>query len=94
METPISKARLRYLMPVELIKFLKKEKVLCAFINNMTKYSENVKPSGKKRQIQNLNSIFAIWTAFDWTSTPESLTKDRFFWSKIHTKWINQFNHE
>ena len=31
---------------------------------------------------------------FDWSSTPESLTKDQFFWSKIHTKWINQFNHE
>ena len=37
----LSKARLRYLMPIELIKFLKKEKALCAFMNAFVNNCKN-----------------------------------------------------
>ena len=93
METKISKARLRYLMPVELIKFLKKEKVLCAFINNMTKRLNEVGPEIVRDKLNRLKGIDAIVCAFGWYKTPEA-KKDDSFWSNIHNKWVKEFNHE
>ena len=81
MEAPISKARLRYLMPVELIKFLKKERALCAFINNMLKYNGC---------INHLKDKGAILHAFRWETTPETLTKGYKFWVNINIKWVNK----
>ena len=90
MERPISKARLRYLMPIELIKFLKKERVLGIFINNMTKRINEVGTGVVIYKLNNLKGINAIMCAFDWNATPEA--KHPYFWEKIHEKWVNECN--
>lgn len=94
METKISKARLRYLMPEKLIKFLKKEKVLCAFINNMTKRLREVSAADAKNRIYYLTTDYAIMYAFIWLNTPEVFEKYYDFWNDIHHKWLKEFNHE
>ena len=91
METPISKVRLRYLMPIELIKFLKKEKVLCAFINNMTKRLNEVELVIAIYRLNNLEGINAIICAFEWGVTPEE-KHIPYFWFKIHVKWVEECN--
>ena len=91
METPISKARLRYLMPIDLIKFLKKEKVLCAFINNMTKRLNEVELAIVRYKLNNLEGINAIMCAFEWGVTTEE-KRIPCFWQKIHVKWIEECN--
>ena len=93
METKISKARLRYLMPEKLIKFLKKEKVLCAFINNMVKRLNEIDPCLVKQKIRHLKDDGAVMYAFGWYKTPE-IKKDDSFWNNIHNKWVKEFNHE
>ena len=94
METKISKARLRYLMPEKLIKFLKKEKVLCAFINNMTKRLREVSAADAKNRIYYLTTDYAIRYAFIWLDTPETFGGHYDFWNDIHNKWVKEFNHE
>ena len=84
--TTLSKARLRYLMPIELIKFLKKEKALCAFINALIDDSKTKESLSEEYISSLLNSNRAIISSFFW--------KDVKYWSRIHTKWNAYLNNK
>lgn len=89
--TTLSKARLRYLMPIELIKFLKKEKALCAFMNafvsNYKKY-----PITDEEFIVNLfKSSNAIICSFIWIKYPHKVYGSS-YWAKLNIKWYNYLN--
>jgi len=77
----ISKKQLRYLIPLHLITFLKKEKVLCAFINNFN-ISESCWAA------ERLNSNNAISSAFLWASTKESHD----FWSGLDIAYSTYYS--
>lgn len=94
METKISKARLRYLMPEKLIKFLKKERVLCRFITNMTDRLTILSPRTIEIKINHLKDKDAIMYAFRWSNTPETFGGRYDFWNDVHNKWLKEFNHE
>lgn len=85
--TTLSKARLRYLMPIELIKFLKKEKALCAFMNALIDGCSKTKESLSEEYISSLlNSKRAIISLFLW--------KDTEYWSRIHKEWNTYLNNK
>lgn len=87
METPISKARLRYLMPIELIKFLKKEKALCAFMNALVENRFKTEEYLSEKYISFLlNSERAICDLFLW--------KDPEYWYRIHKEWNAYLNNK
>jgi len=81
-------------MPEKLIKFLKKEKALCAFINNMTKRLREVSSADAECRIYNLTTEWAIVYAFSWSNTPETSGRRYDFWNDVHDKWLKEFNHE
>lgn len=85
--------KLRRLIPEDLVKFLKKERVLCRFVNNMTKHLNEVGPKIVRDKLNRLKGIDAIVCAFGWYKTPEA-KKDDSFWNNIHNKWVKEFNHE
>ena len=84
--TTLSKARLRYLMPIELIKFLKKEKALCAFINALIDGSKTKESLSEEYISSLLNSKRAIISSFFW--------KDIKYWSRIHKEWNAYLNNK
>ena len=83
----LSKARLRYLMPIELIKFLKKEKALCTFMNALIESHSKTKESLSEEYISSLlNSKCAIINSFLW--------KDSKYWYRIHKEWNAYLNNK
>ncbi len=83
--------KLRRLIPEDLVKFLKKERVLCRFVNNMTNYLNKIPSDVAKGKIFRLSKSCAIQDAFIWNKTQNQ--DDTFdFWFKIHVKWVEECN--
>lgn len=90
----LSKARLRYLMPIELIKFLKKEKALCAFMNTfIDTYSKLSMNPSEEYIIRLFKSSDAIIGSFVWIKYPHKIS-GTYYWSKLHTKWRDYLNNK
>ena len=84
--TTLSKARLRYLMPIELIKFLKKEKALCAFMNAFVNNCKDYAITDEKFIIDLLKSPRVLIHSFIWTKYPHKVYGSS-YWAKLYDKW-------
>ena len=84
--TTLSKARLRYLMPIKLIKFLKKEKALCAFMNAFVNNCKNYEIIDEKFIIYLLKSSRVLIHSFTWAEYPHKVYGTS-YWAKLHVEW-------
>lgn len=90
MEIPLSKKKLRSLMPEKLVKFLKKRKILTIFIDNTVSYYSPLTNEELQDLIKSLNSGYAIVSAFTWTDCTDSIYGID-FWYDLEYQWADEF---
>ena len=90
MEIPLSKKKLRSLMPEKLVKFLKKRKILTIFIDNTVSYHSPLTNEELQDLIKSLNSDYAIVSAPPWADCTDS-RYDIDFWYDLEYQWADEF---
>ena len=90
MEIPLSKKKLRSLMPEKLVKFLKKRKILTIFIDNTVSYYSPLTNEELQDLIESLNSGYAIVSTFPWTDCTDSIY-GIYFWYDLKYQWADEF---